>query len=229
MTTGLYAHSAILAALIKRGVTGKGQWIDCSLIESQVASLANIASNYLIGGREAKRMGTSHPSIVPYQVLPTKDSFVMIGAGNDGQFAKLCTRLGLDHLLQDEKFKTNPDRVRHRKELIQILSDRLTQESTAHWLEQLTGAGFPFAPINNIQQTFEHPQVVARGLVQQVEHERAGTINLVGPPVKYSDFKPTIRLPPPVLGAHTDQVLSQVLNYTPEQIHALRAEGAIGA
>lgn len=177
---GLYAHSAILAALIKRGVTGKGQWIDCSLIESQVASLANIASNYLIGGKEAKRMGTSHPSIVPYQVLPTKDSFVMVGAGNDGQFAKLCKRTGLERLLDDPKFKTNTDRVRHRNELIQILSDRLTQESTEYWLETLTGAGFPFAPINNIQQTFDHPQIVARGLVQEVEHERAGRIKLVG-------------------------------------------------
>lgn len=152
----------------------------------------------------------------------------MVGAGNDGQFAKLCTRIGLEHLLEDEKFKTNPDRVRHRTELIQILTDRLTQESTDYWLEKLTGAGFPFAPINNIQQTFEHPQIVARGLVQQVEHERAGTINLVGPPVKYSDFKPTIRLPPPVLGAHTDEVLTQVLKYTREKIDALRAEGAIG-
>ncbi|KAI8142224.1 CoA-transferase family III domain-containing protein [Fennellomyces sp. T-0311] len=180
LTTGLYANSAILAALIKRGVTGKGQWIDCSLIESQVASLANISSNFLIGGREAKRMGTSHPSIVPYQVLPTKDSFVMIGAGNDGQFAKLCNRMGLEKLLDNPKFATNPDRVRHREELIQLLIKRLTEEPSEYWLDKLTGAGFPFAPINNIQQTFEHPQIKARGLVQEVEHERAGPIKLVG-------------------------------------------------
>ncbi|KAG2221838.1 hypothetical protein INT45_003552 [Circinella minor] len=228
LTTGLYAHSAILAALIKRGVTGKGQWIDCSLIESQVASLANIASNYLVGGREARRMGTSHPSIVPYQVLPTKDSFVMVGAGNDGQFAKLCKRIGLEHLLDDPKFATNSDRVSHRKEVIQILTDRLTQEPTEHWLEKLNGAGFPFAPINNIQQTFEHPQIKARGLVQEVEHERAGTVKLVGPPTKFSDFKPSIRLPPPVLGAHNEEVLQNVLNYSPETIQSLRKEGAIG-
>ncbi|KAJ8656982.1 hypothetical protein O0I10_007316 [Lichtheimia ornata] len=229
LTTGLYAHSAILAALIKRGISGKGQWIDCSLIEAQVASLANIASNYLIGGREAKRMGTSHPSIVPYQVLPTKDSFVMVGAGNQGQFEKLCDRMEMTHLKTDPRFASNPDRVRHRTELIDMLTKRFMEEPTEHWLEKLNGAGFPFAPINNIQQTFDHPQIKARELVQEVEHERAGKIKLVGPPVKYSDFKPSIRLPPPVLGAHTQEVLRDVLGYSQETIDELRKEGAVGS
>lgn len=229
LTTGLYAHSAILAALIQRGVTGRGQHIDCSLLESQVASLANIASNYLIGGREAKRMGTSHPSIVPYQVLPTKDSFVMVGAGNDGQFAKLCSRIGLDHLIEDPKYQRNSDRVKHRKELIGILEDRLKQEDSAFWLEKLTGAGFPFAPINNIQQTFEHPQLKARGLVHEIEHERAGKIKVVGPPVKYSEAETSIRLPPPLLGAHTNEILSGVLGYSEEKVKQLKQDGSIGA
>ncbi|KAI8099360.1 CoA-transferase family III domain-containing protein [Halteromyces radiatus] len=228
LTTGLYAKSAILAALIQRGVTGLGQRIDCSLLESQVASLANIASNYLIGGREAKRMGTSHPSIVPYQVFPTKDSFVMIGAGNDGQFAKFCHQVGLSHLLEDDRFKTNSDRVQHRHALVELIKERLTKENTAHWLEQLNGAGFPFAPINNIQQTFEHPQLKARGLVQEIDHERAGKIKVVGPPVKYSGFKQSIRLPPPLLGAHTNEVLKTVLGYDKNKIEALRVDGSIG-
>jgi succinate--hydroxymethylglutarate CoA-transferase len=229
LTTGLYAHSAILAALIQRGTTGKGQHIDCSLLESQVASLANIASNYLIGGQEAKRMGTSHPSIVPYQVLATKNSFVMIGAGNDGQFAKLCMRMGLDHLLEDPKYRRNSDRVKHRKELIRLLEDRLQEEDTSFWLDKLTGAGFPFAPINNIEQTFEHPQLVARGLVHEVEHERAGKIKLVGPPVKYSEAETSIRLPPPLLGAHTNEVLTNILGYSEKQVELLRKEGSVGA
>ena len=228
LTTGLYAHSAILAALIQRGTTGKGQHIDCSLIESQVASLANIASNYLIGGREAKRMGTSHPSIVPYQVLPTKDSFVMIGAGNDGQFAKLCKRMDIAHLLEDPKFKKNSDRVQNRKELIRLLEDRLEQEDTSYWLDKLNGAGFPFAPINNIEQTFQHPQLVARGLVHEIEHERAGKIKMVGPPVKFSDAKTSIRLAPPILGAHTNEILTKVLGYSQKQVDSLRKEGAVG-
>ncbi|KAI8366456.1 CoA-transferase family III domain-containing protein [Choanephora cucurbitarum] len=227
LTTGLYAKSAILASLIQRGATGRGQHIDCSLLESQVASLANIASNYLIGGQEAKRMGTSHPSIVPYQVFPTKNSFVMIGAGNDGQFAKLCHRLGLDDLCQDARFKNNTDRVKHRQELIQLLQDRLQQYDTSHWLEKLEGAGFPFAPINNIQETFAHPQIEARGLVHEVQHKRAGTVRLVGPPVKYSESETSIRLPPPLLGEHTDQILTEVLGYSQDKIKHLRQEGSL--
>lgn len=191
--------------------------------------MANIASNYLIGGQEAKRMGTSHPSIVPYQVLPTKNSFVMIGAGNDGQFAKLCTRMGLEHLLEDPKYRRNVDRVKHRKGLIRLLEDRLEQEDTSYWLEKLTGAGFPFAPINNIEQTFQHPQVVARGLIHEVEHERAGKIKLVGPPVKFSDAKTSIRLAPPLLGAHTNEILTEILGYSKDKVDSLREEGAVGA
>ncbi|ORZ20759.1 CoA-transferase family III domain-containing protein [Absidia repens] len=228
LTTGLYAKSAILAALIQRGVTGVGQRIDCSLLDSQVASLANIASNYLIGGREAKRMGTSHPSIVPYEVFPTADSYMMIGAGNDGQFVKFCNRVGLSHLLEDDRFKTNKDRVQHRHELVKMIRETLTKEKNDHWLEKLNGAGFPFAPINNIQQTFEHPQLKARGLVQEIDHERAGKIKVVGPPVKYSGFKQNIRLPPPLLGAHTNEVLESVLGYDSKKIDALRADGSIG-
>ncbi|KAI9468476.1 MAG: CoA-transferase family III domain-containing protein [Benjaminiella poitrasii] len=227
LTTGLYAHSAILAALIQRGVTGRGQQIDCSLIESQVASLANIASNYLVGQQEATRHGTAHPSIVPYQVFPTADSFVMIAAGNDGQFVKLCDRLGLSELTQDLRFQRNRDRVQHRQELIQILQDRLQQHSTTHWLDQLNGAGFPYAPINNIQQTFEHPQIVARGLVHDVVHETVGHIKVVGPPVKFSEATTAIRLPPPVLGAHTREILSTVLHYSDAHIDQLVSEGFI--
>lgn len=214
--------------MIQRGVTGKGQQIDCSLLESQVASLANIASNYLIGGREAKRMGTSHPSIVPYQVFPTKDSYIMIGAGNDGQFVKFCNRVGLSHLVEDQRFKTNKDRVQNRKDLIAIIEDTLTQKENDYWLEKLNGAGFPFAPINNIQQTFEHPQIKARGLVKEIEHERAGKIKVVGPPVKYSGFEPSIQLPPPLLGAHTDEILKDVLGYDQQKIDDLRKSDAIG-
>ncbi|ORX50097.1 CoA-transferase family III [Hesseltinella vesiculosa] len=228
LTTGLYAKGAILAALIQRGMTGKGQHIDCSLLESQVASLANIASNYLVGGREAKRMGTAHPSIVPYQVFPTKDSFMMIGAGNDGQFAKFCQRVGLQDLVDDARFKTNADRVQHRQELIQLIEDELTQQGTQYWLDQLQGAGFPFAPINNIAQTFDHPQIKARGLVHEVDHPRAGKIKMVGPPTKFSGFKPSVRLPPPTLGAHTNEVLETVLGYDKQHIESLRSDGAIG-
>ncbi|CAG8569880.1 11981_t:CDS:2, partial [Diversispora eburnea] len=162
LTTGLYAHGAIMAALLSRTKTNFGQWIDCSLIESQIASLANIASNYLISNGEAVRMGTSHPSIVPYQVFPTKDSFIMIGAGNDRQFKILCQTINQENLLQDSRFKTNASRVQHRKELISLLKSKFQEEDTDHWLEKFFDKGIPFAPINNIQKTFEHPQNILK-------------------------------------------------------------------
>ncbi|ORX42371.1 CoA-transferase family III [Hesseltinella vesiculosa] len=162
-------------------------------------------------------MGTAHPSIVPYQVFPTKDSFMMIGAGNDGQFAKFCQRVGLQDLVDDARFKTNADRVQHRQELIQLIEDELTQQGTQYWLDQLQR-----------RWTFDHPQIKARGLVHEVDHPRAGKIKMVGPSYKFSGFKPSVRLPPPTLGAHTNEVLETVLGYDKQHIESLRSDGAIG-
>ncbi|ORZ19986.1 CoA-transferase family III domain-containing protein [Lobosporangium transversale] len=227
LTTGLYAHASILAALFARNRTGRGQHVDCSLLESQVATLANIGSSYLIAGKEAKRMGTAHPSIVPYQVLQTRDSHIMIGAGNDGQFRTLCKVLQLDTLADNPRYKTNRDRVSNRDELIQILTNRLKSENKSFWMKALEGRGVPFAPINNIADTFAHPQVLARGMVQEVEHPKAGKIKLCGPPVKYSDTKPTIRTPAPLLGEHTDEVLADILGYDESTILDLKQKNAV--
>ncbi|KFH70525.1 hypothetical protein MVEG_03375 [Podila verticillata NRRL 6337] len=225
--TGLYAHGAIMAALLARSRTGRGQHIDCSLLDAQIATLANIGSSYLIAGQEAKRMGTSHPSIVPYQVLPSSDSHIMIGAGNDGQFKILCNVLGLDELVEDTRFHTNKDRVQHRHELIGLLTTRLRTRSNREWLTALEGRGIPFAPINNIEQTFQHPQVLAREMVRTVEHPKAGEIKVAGLPVKYSETQPSIRLPPPCLGEHTEEVLRTVLGYDEEKIRELREAKAV--
>lgn len=227
LTTGLYAHGAIMAALLARHRTGRGQHIDCSLLDAQIVTLANIASSYLIAGQEAKRMGTSHPSIVPYQVLPSRDSHIMIGAGNDGQFKILCSVLELNELTESPNFKTNKDRVRNRKELIAILTERLKTRDNAYWLAQLEGRGIPFAPINNIAQTFQHPQVIARDMVQEIDHPKAGKIKLTGPAVKYSETKPSIRIPPPLLGQHTDEVLRDVLEYDDDRIRDLKDNHAV--
>jgi len=185
---GLYSHGAIMAAILSRQETGKGVWIDCNLFESQLAGLANIASNYLIAGQEALRHGTAHPSIVPYQVFPCKDGFLMIGAGNDKQVTQwllsLCSEIHSDSrqfriftekilqqpaLADDPKFSSNAARVKNRTELIQIIQNVLEQYSRDHWIVQFTGLGVPFGPINNIQETFEHPQAIARGAIVEVD------------------------------------------------------------
>ncbi|KAG9297550.1 hypothetical protein G9A89_001491 [Geosiphon pyriformis] len=227
LTTGLYTHGAIMAALFARTRTNKGDRIDCSLFDCQLASLANIGSNYLIAGEEAKRMGTAHPSIVPYQVLPTKNNYIMIGAGNDRQFKILCNAIGKAELIEDKRFKKNKDRIVHRVELIELLEARFKEADTEEWLDLLKDQGIPFAPINNIEQAFKHPQIPARKMIEKVEHPTAGTINLTGIPVKYLQSTPSIRLPPPTLGEHTNEVLSDLLNYSAEEIEKMKANNVI--
>jgi succinate--hydroxymethylglutarate CoA-transferase len=194
--TGHYAHSGVLAALIKRGKTGKGSRVECSLFESQIASLANIGANYLIAGQEATRWGTSHPSIVPYQVFPTKDSYIMLSAGNDRQFGILCGEevLNKPEWITDERFATNGKRVSNRELMITSINEVLAQRTTQEWVDRLTGKGLPFAPINNIAQTFAHPQAKARGVVEEVEHPRAGKIKLAAAAVTYDGNKPKVRI-----------------------------------
>ncbi|KAG9315578.1 CAIB BAIF family enzyme [Chiua virens] len=168
--TGLYAHGAIMAGLCSVNQTGKGVWIDCNLFETQIAGLANIASNYLIAGQEASRHGTGHPSIVPYQVFPCKDGFLMIGAGNDKQFRLLtATILQKPEFADDARFSTNTARVANREALVDIISQALKQHNRDYWIERLTGVGIPFGPINNIGQTFAHPQAMARGSTVEID------------------------------------------------------------
>ncbi|KAF8967071.1 CAIB/BAIF family enzyme [Flammula alnicola] len=227
VATGLYAHGAIMAALLSRQQTGKGVWIDCNLFESQIAGLANIASNYLIAGQEAGRHGTAHPSIVPYQVFPCKNGFLMIGAGNNKQFKLLAEKVLEDPSLADDpKFATNDARVKNRTELVHIISDVLLKHDREHWLERFTGLGIPFGPINNIEQTFNHPQAVARKVTVEVNHARAGKIKLVAPAVAYNGQKMSVRLPPPWLSEHTSEVMEE-LGYRPEQIEDLRERAII--
>ncbi|KAI0074041.1 CAIB/BAIF family enzyme [Panus rudis PR-1116 ss-1] len=227
IATGLYAHGAIMAALISRQQTGKGVWIDCNLFESQIAGLANIASNYLIAGKEAGRHGTSHPSIVPYQVFPCKDGFIMIGAGNDKQFKLLAEKiLKRPELATDTKFSTNEARVTNRAEIVQIITDTHMQHNRDHWLKELSGLGVPHGPINNIKQTFEHPQAVARGVTVEVEHPRAGKIKMVAPAVTYNGKRMPVTRPPPYLSQHTEEVLGE-LGYDSERIAQLRKKGVI--
>eukprot|EP00871_Galdieria_phlegrea_P003394 jgi/Galph1/4055/GphlegSOOS_G2774.1 len=212
LATGLFACTSILSALFEREKSGQGQHVETSLLESQVALLANIASNYLIGGKTARRWGTAHESIVPYQSFRTKDGYLVIGALNNSQFQTLCKTLEMEHLVNDPKFVTNAKRVENRQELIQQLQQVFEQKTIEEWLKALEGVNLPYGPINTIDQVFQDPQVLHREMIQTIKHPLAGDIRLTGFAAKFSRNKPSIRLAPPLLGQHTKQVLSQFLD-----------------
>ncbi|BGP18151.1 hypothetical protein JCM10213_007757 [Rhodosporidiobolus nylandii] len=227
LTTGLYAKSAILAALLGRAQTGQGVHIDVNLFESQIASLANIASNFLVAGKEAERQGTSHPSIVPYQVFATQNGFIMIGAGNDGQFRKFSALLSHPEWSSSPDYSTNSSRVANRSKLVPLIQHALSQHPTSHWLEKFKGGGFPVAPVNNIRQTFEHEHTVAREMVREVDHPRVeGKLKLVAPAVQYNGARMPFTRPPPVLRQHSVEVLRE-LGYTDERIASLQQKGVV--
>ncbi|CAK7307954.1 Succinate--hydroxymethylglutarate CoA-transferase [Vulpes lagopus] len=221
LATGLYAYGAIMAGLIQRYKTGKGLFIDCNLLSSQVACLTHIAANYLIGQKEAERWGTAHVSIVPYQAFKTKDGFLVVGVGNNQQFATVCKILNLPELIDDPKYKTNHLRVQNRKELIKILSARFEKEMTSKWLYLFEGSGVAYGPINNMKEVFAEPQVLHNDLIMEMKHPTVGKIAVPGPAVRYSKFKMSEARPPPLLGQHTTHILKEVLRYDDKAIGEL--------
>ncbi len=227
ITAGLFAATAILAALHHRERTGEGQYIDIGLLDAQVGWLANVAQNYLVTGDVPKRYGNAHPNIVPYEVFPTADGYVAVGIGNDAQYRRFCEVAGRTDLWEDERFRTNPGRVEHRDELIPRLRELFRSRPTAAWLALLREAKIPAAPINDVAQVLNDPHVLARGMVQRVHHPTAGELKLVGPVAKLSATPATVRRPPPLLGEHTAEVLAELLDYDETTITNLRREGVI--
>ncbi|TSK16034.1 Succinate--hydroxymethylglutarate CoA-transferase [Bagarius yarrelli] len=221
LATGLYAHGAMMAGLLQRQRTGQGLHIDCNLLSSQVACLTHIAANYLNAGKEARRWGTAHESIVPYQGFKTEDGYLIVAAGNNQQFVKVCQVLNLNELAENPKYKTNTLRVQHRKELLQRLAARFSEKSTAKWLECFEGTGVPCGPINTIQQVFSDPQVVHNGLILEMGHPTSGNIAVPGPAVRFNSFEFDQRTPPPVIGQHTVEVLKGILGYSDDVINQL--------
>ncbi len=228
LMTGMYAATAILAALRHAERTGVGQQIDLALLDTQVVWLANQASNYLVGGVVPTRQGTAHPNIVPYQVMPAADGYFMLAVGNDGQFARLCEVIGEPQLASDPRYATNNARVAHREELVPYLQQRLRTRPATQWLEALEKAVVPANPVNRIDQVFDDPQVQARGLRIELPHAGGGSVPMVRNPLKFSATPLQYRQAAPVLGQHTREVLDEVLSIDDARLQALQAQGVVG-
>jgi formyl-CoA transferase len=226
VVTALYGALGVLGALHAREQSGLGQRVDVSLLESGVAMLVNIASNYLNSGTAPARHGNAHANIVPYQTFRASNGYIAVAIGNDGQYAKLCDILGNSGLATDEKYATNKARVSNRQQLVPILQDYFSRNTVGHWTDAMLAAGLPAGPINTVDQVFEDPQVLARDMVKRIAHPTAGTIGMVGFPFKFSRNLAGIDRHPPLLGEHTGEILAEI-GYGATDIERLRAEGAV--
>ena len=234
--TGMYATVGILAALRHAESTGQGQHIDMALLDTQVAMLANLGSNYLVSGKVPGRAGNAHQNIVPYQVFEVKApegaapgtrDHLILAVGNDGQFAKFCKVAGCPELAQNPFYTLNADRVRHRADLVPMLEGIMKTRTKADWLPALEAAKVPCGAINTLSEVFADPQVQARGMVREWQHPIQPDLKLVASPIKMSRTPVRRDLPPPLLGQHTGDVLRDVLGYSAEQQSALRNKGVI--
>ena len=225
--TGMYATSAILAALFERAKSGRGQSIDMALLDVQVAMLANLSSSYFVSREPPRRMGNAHLNIVPYHVFRASDAFLIVAVGNDGQFAKFCEVIGAPSWPADPRFATNPQRVRHRDLLVGMIAEKLAARTAREWLSLLEPAGVPCGPINDLAQVFADPQVRHRGLEVRAPHPAAGSVAMVANPIRFSDTPIRHDRAPPLLGEHTEAVLREVLGLEPARIAQLRKENVI--
>ncbi|KAJ8607263.1 hypothetical protein MRB53_040449 [Persea americana] len=230
LCTGMYSYGAIASALYARQYTGKGQKIDASLMETGLSLMVNLGSSYLNVGKEAVRFGCGHPSIVPYDTFTCSDAHIVVGATSNRQWATLMKVFGEEHhkYMEDPRFATNPDRVAHRKEVEDILNTEFSKASVADWCERLESTGLPFGPVNTLERAFSHPQVEPRKMVETLttKASKSGTLRVAGIPVKYSDTPASIKGPPPGIGEHTSQVLSE-LGYTSELIADLKSANVV--
>jgi crotonobetainyl-CoA:carnitine CoA-transferase CaiB-like acyl-CoA transferase len=219
LMTGMYAAVGILAALRHRDATGEGQHIDAGLLDTQIAWLANLATNYLLSGREPQRLGNGHPNVVPYQVFATADEPMILAVGNDGQFRRLCECAGITDCLADPRFATNSARVLNRQLVCDAVAQALARRPRAHWLRCLEDAGVPCGPINTIRQVFDDPHVQARGtrISMPFASAKTGSVDLVANPLRLSRTPVSYRIAPPRLGEHHESVLRDWLGQDPEQ------------
>jgi len=226
---GMYAATAMLAALRHRDRTGEGQQIDMALLDTQVAWLVYEAENYLISGQTPPRRGNGHPNIVPYQVFATADGHMVLACGNDRQFREFCDMAGALHLADDPRYATNSERSRNREELIPLVADEMRRKTMAEWLEGLRARQVPCSPVNKVDQVFEDPQVKARGMQMEMPYPLAasGKVPLVASPIRMSATPPDYRHAPPTLGQHTEEVLGELLGMDRSEIGRLRDRGIV--
>lgn len=225
--TGLYAAIGILAALHARKQTGQGQAIDLSLLDCTLAGMVNIAQYYLTSGHLPPRPGNAHSTIVPYQAFRTADGFVILAVGNDGQFRRFCAVIGTDWA-DDERFATNRSRVTARDTLVPMIETIMAERTTDQWVKALHDADVPVGPVNDIAQAFAHPQTKTRSMEISMNHAlSADPVKLVGSPLKLSDTPVRYDRAPPVCGAHTEEILRDILNFKQEDIAALKKSGAL--
>src|SRR5262245_52248919 len=227
VVTGLYACNVILAALAARDRTGRGQHVEVCLYDSGISMLINVASNYLVTGKDARRFGNGHPSIVPYTTYPTADGMIAVAVGNDAQFVRFSEQLGHADWGTDPRFAKNPERVKNRELLDGLIAEALQHDKTAAWIAKLRRAGVPCGPINSVAEALEDPHTLARDMVRKIQHPAAGELRIVGIPFRLGATPATIRRPPPLLGQHTEEVLGEELGMSVERIAALRAEKII--
>jgi len=227
VVAGLYTGASVLAALRLAESTGVGQHIDTALLDTSVAALVNIASNYLVSGEAPARYGNAHANIVPYQVFAASDRGFVLACGNDRQFAALCDLIDRAAWADDPRFATNPARVEHRDTLVPLLSEVFATRPAEAWVDALLAAGVPAGPINDLPTITDDPHIAARGLLQPITLPNGETTRVVTNPVGFSQTSPELRTPPPALGQHTDEILRNLLGKSDADIAAYRASGVI--
>ena len=225
---GLYAVIAILAALRAREETGRGQYIDISLLDSSISFMTYMAQNYFATGKNPVKMGSGHPNIVPYQAFRAGDGrWIILAVANDRIWKRFCEAAGLQHLADDPRFATNPDRVKNRDQLIPIIEEVIASKPSHEWVKIFIEAGVPCAPVYQMSDIFSDPQVLHREMLLEIEHPKLGKLKQIGFPIKFSETPCQLRYPPPLLGEHTEEVLKELLGYSDEEIQRLREKGVI--